>query len=245
MPKVLVLYYSSYGHMEAMAYAMAAGAAEAGAKVDVMRVPETVPEAVARGAGFKLDQEAPVAKVTDLERYDAIVVGVGTRFGRMASQMGAFLDQAGELWSRGALRGKVGGAFASSATQHGGQEATLLSIIVNLLHFGMTIVGLDYGFAGKMTLDQVSGGSPYGATAIAGGNGDRQPTDNELAGSRYQGRRIAEVAAKLSMGPDAGQPAQHRRRSAPACRARPPVVLPTEAEAPARRKVRTTGCEAA
>ena len=199
MPKVLVLYYSSYGHVEAMAYAMAAGAAEAGAEVDVMRVPEFVPEAVARSAGFKIDQRAPIAEVADLEGYDAIVVGVGTRFGRMASQMSGFLDRAGEIWARGILRGKVGGAFTSSATQHGGQETTLLSIIVNLLHFGMTIVGLDYGYAGQMTLDQVSGGSPYGATTIAGGGGSRHPSDNDLAGARYQGRRIAEVAARLSI----------------------------------------------
>ena len=199
MPRVLVLYYSSYGHIEAMAYAMAAGAAEVGAEVDVMRVPETVPEAVARCAGFKIDQRAPIATVADLEGYDAIIVGVGTRFGRMASQMSGFLDQAGELWARGALQGKVGGAFTSSATQHGGQETTLLSIIVNLLHFGMTIVGLDYGYAGQMTLDQVSGGSPYGATTIAGGNGSRHPCANDLAGARYQGRRIAEVAARLSI----------------------------------------------
>ena len=197
MPRVLVLYYSSYGHMEAMAHAMAAGAAEAGAEVDVMRVPETVPEAVARGAGFKIDQRAPIATVADLEGYDAIIVGACTRFGRMASQMSSFLDRAGEIWARGALQGKVGGAFTSSATQHGGQETTLLSIIVNLLHFGMTIVGLDYGYAGQMTLDQVSGGSPYGATTIAG-DGSRPPSDNELAGARYQGRRIAEVAARLS-----------------------------------------------
>ena len=198
MPRVLVLYYSSYGHMEAMAYAMAAGAAEVGAEVDVMRVPETVPEAVARGVGFKIDQQAPIATVSDLEGYDAIIVGACTRFGRMASQMSGFLDRAGAIWARGALQGKVGGAFTSSATQHGGQEATLLSIIINLLHFGMTIVGLDYGYAGQMTLDQVSGGSPYGATTIAG-DGSRHPSENELAGARYQGRKIAEVAARLSI----------------------------------------------
>ena len=198
MPRVLVLYYSSYGHIASMAYAMAAGAAEAGAEVAVMRVPETVPEAVARCAGFNVDQRAPIATVGDLEGYDAIIVGVGTRFGRMASQMSGFLDQAGELWARGALQGKVGGAFTSSATQHGGQETTLLCIITNLLHFGMTIVGLDYGYAGQMTLDQVSGGSPYGATTIAG-DGSRHPSENELAGARYQGRRIAEVAARLSI----------------------------------------------
>ena len=199
MPRVLVLYYSSYGHMEAMAYAMAAGAAEAGAEVDVMRVPETVPEAVARGAGFKMDQRAPIARVNDLEGYDAIIVGACTRFGRMASQMSGFLDRAGEIWARGALQGKVGGAFTSSATQHGGQETTLLFIIVNLLHFGMTVVGLDYGYAGQMALDQVSGGSPYGATTVTGGDGSRHPSENDLAGARYQGRRIAEVAARMSI----------------------------------------------
>ena len=197
MTRVLVLYHSSYGHMETMAYAVAAGAAETGAEVDVKRVPETAPDAVARSAGFKLDQKAPIAQVADLETYDAIIIGVGTRFGRMASQMAAFLDQAGGLWARGALHGKVGGAFTSTATQHGGQETTLFSIITNLLHFGMTIVGLDYGHAGQMTLDEVTGGSPYGASTIAGGDGSRQPSDNELLGARYQGRRIAETAKKL------------------------------------------------
>jgi NAD(P)H dehydrogenase (quinone) len=199
MAKVLVLYYSSYGHIETMAYAVAAGAVEAGALADVMRVAETAPEAVARSTGFKLNQPAQVARVCDLERYDAIIIGVGTRFGRMASQMSSFLDQAGELWARGALYGKIGGAFTSSATQHGGQETTLLSIITNLLHFGMTVVGLDYGYAGQMTLEEVSGGSPYGASTISGGNGLRHPSANELAGARYQGRRIAEVAARLAV----------------------------------------------
>ena len=198
MPKILVLYYSTYGHVETMAYAVAAGAAEAGASVDVKRVPETAPDSVAKAAGFKLDQAAPVAQVSDLENYDAIIVGVGTRFGRMASQMASFLDQAGGLWARGALHGKVGGAFTSTATQHGGQETTLFWIITNLLHFGMTIVGLDYGHAGQMTLDEVTGGSPYGATTIAGGDGSRQPTENELVGARYQGRKIAETAARLA-----------------------------------------------
>ena len=197
MTRVLVLYYSSYGHIEAMANAVAQGAAEAGAHVDIRRVPETAPEDVARSAGFKLDQTAPIAVVGDLEAYDAIIIGVGTRFGRMASQMAAFLDQAGGLWAKGALNGKVGGAFTSTATQHGGQETTLFSIITNLLHFGMVIVGLDYGHAGQMTLDEVTGGSPYGATTIAGGDGSRQPTQNELDGARYQGRKIAETAAKL------------------------------------------------
>lgn len=197
MAKVLVLYYSSYGHIETMAKAVAEGAREAGAQVDIKRVPETAPLEVAKAAYFKLDQEAPVATVADLENYDAIIVGVGTRFGRLASQMAAFWDQAGGLWARGALHGKVGGAFTSTATQHGGQETTLFSIITTLLHFGMTVVGLDYGHAGQMTLDEITGGSPYGASTITGGDGSRQPTENELTGARYQGRKIAETAIKL------------------------------------------------
>jgi NAD(P)H dehydrogenase (quinone) len=197
MSKVLVLYYSAYGHIETMANAVAEGAREAGAQVDLKRVPETVPEEIARGAHFKLDQAAPVATIEELAGYDAIIVGAGTRFGRISSQMATFLDQAGGLWMRGALHGKVGGAFSSTGTQHGGQETTLFSMITNLLHFGMVIVGLDYGHAGQMTLDEVTGGSPYGATTIAGGDGSRQPTANELTGARYQGRKIAEVANKL------------------------------------------------
>jgi NAD(P)H dehydrogenase (quinone) len=197
MPKVLVLYYSSYGHIEKMAEAVAEGAREGGATVDIKRVPELVPAEIAEKAHFKLDQKAPVAKVEDLANYDAIVVGTGTRFGRMTSQMANFLDQAGGLWAKGALHGKVGGAFTSTATQHGGQETTLFSIITNLLHFGMVIVGLDYGHAGQMTLDEITGGSPYGASTIAGGDGSRQPTENELVGARYQGKKIAEVAKKL------------------------------------------------
>ena len=197
MPKVLVLYYSSYGHIETMASAIADGAREAGAQVDVKRVPELVPDEVARSMHFKLDQAAPIAKVDDLPAYDAIIVGTGTRFGRLSSQMASFLDQAGGLWMRGALHGKIGGAFASTGTQHGGQETTLFSIITNLLHFGMVIVGLDYGHAGQMTLDEITGGSPYGATTIAGGDGSRLPTANELQGARYQGRKIAETANKL------------------------------------------------
>ena len=197
MAKVLVLYYSSYGHIETMAKAVAEGAREAGATVDIKRVPETAPLEVAKNAHFKLDQEAPVAAIADLADYDAIIVGTGTRFGRMSSQMAAFLDQAGGLWARGALHGKVGGAFTSTATQHGGQETTLFSIITNLLHFGMVIVGMDYGHAGQMTLDEVTGGSPYGATTIAGGDGSRQPSENELTGARYQGRKVAETAIKL------------------------------------------------
>jgi len=198
MTKVLVLYYSSYGHIETMAEAVAAGAREVGAQVDIKRVPETVPEAVAKASHFKLDQKAPVAKVEDLADYDAVIIGTGTRFGRMSSQMASFLDQAGGLWAKGALNGKVGGAFTSTATQHGGQETTLFSIITNLLHFGMVVVGLDYGHAGQMTIDEITGGSPYGATTIAGGAGQRQPSENELVGARYQGRKIAETAKKLA-----------------------------------------------
>lgn len=197
MAKVLVLYYSAYGHIETMANAVAEGAREAGAQVDVRRAPELVPEDVAIKAHYKLDQPAPVARVEDLAAYDAIIVGTGTRFGRIASQMANFLDQAGGLWARGAFNGKVGGAFTSTATQHGGQETTLFSMITNLLHFGMVVVGLDYGFAGQMTLGEITGGSPYGATTIAGGDGSRKPSENELQAARYQGRRIAETAIKL------------------------------------------------
>jgi NAD(P)H dehydrogenase (quinone) len=197
MAKVLVLYYSSYGHIETMAHAIAEGARSAGAIVDVKRVPETVPEDIARGAHFKLEQDAPVATVAELADYDAIIVGTGTRFGRMSSQLAAFLDQAGGLWARGALNGKVGAAFTSSATQHGGNETTLFSIITNLLHFGMTIVGLPYSHAGQMSLDEIVGGAPYGATTIAGGDGSRQPSQIELDGARHQGEIVAKTAAKL------------------------------------------------
>lgn len=197
MPKVLVLYYSSYGHIEAMAQAVAEGARGAGAEVDIKRVPETAPEAVAKAAHFKLDQAAPIATVEELADYDAIIVGTGTRYGRMTSQMAAFLDQTGGLWMRGALNGKVGGAFTSTASQHGGQETTLFSIITNLMHLGLVIVGLDYGFQAQMGVKAVHGGSPYGATTIADGDGSRQPSSIELDGARYQGRRIAETAAKL------------------------------------------------
>lgn len=197
MAKVLVLYYSSYGHLETMAHAVAEGARAAGAQVDVKRVPETVPEEIARNAYFKLDQSAPVATVAELEHYDAIIVGTGTRFGRISSQLAAFLDQAGGLWARGALNGKVGGAFTSSATQHGGQETTLFSIITNLLHFGMTIVGLPYSHQGQMGVAEVVGGAPYGATTITDGDGSRQPSETELAGARHQGELIARTATKL------------------------------------------------
>jgi NAD(P)H dehydrogenase (quinone) len=197
MPKVLVLYYSTYGHIEAMAQAMAAGARAGGAKVDIKRVPETVPEAVASANHFKLDQAAPVATVDDLPHYDAIIVGAPTRFGRMPGQLAAFFDGAGKLWATGALNGKVGGAFTSSATQHGGNEVTLFSILTNLMHFGLTIVGLPYSHQGQMRVDEVVGGSPYGATTVAGGDGSRQPSETDLAGARHQGELIAKTAAKL------------------------------------------------
>ncbi|MGH8492910.1 MAG: NAD(P)H:quinone oxidoreductase [Moraxellaceae bacterium] len=197
MAKVLVLYYSAYGHIEQMAEAVAAGAREAGAIVDIKRVPELVPEEIARKSYFKLDQAAPVATIADLENYDAIIIGTGTRFGRISSQMASFLDQAGGLWARGALNGKVGSAFVSTATQHGGQETTLFSLITNMLHFGLVVVGLPYSFTGQMDNSQITGGSPYGATTIANGDGSRQPSENELAGARFQGKHVAEVAAKL------------------------------------------------
>ncbi|MES2497425.1 MAG: NAD(P)H:quinone oxidoreductase [Pseudomonadota bacterium] len=197
MSKILILYYSSYGHIETMAEAVAEGARSAGAQVDIKRVPETVPLEIAQNAHFKLDQKAPVATVADLENYDAIIVGTGTRFGRMSSQMAAFLDGAGGLWARGALNGKVGAAFTSTASQHGGQETTLFSIITNLLHFGMTIVGLPYSFQGQMGVDEVKGGSPYGATTIADGDGSRQPSAVEIEGAKFQGRHVAEITAKL------------------------------------------------
>ena len=197
MAKVLVLYYSAYGHIETMAEAVAEGARAAGATVDIKRVPELVPAEVAKASHYKMDQAAPVATIDDLKNYDAIVVGTGTRFGRMSSQMANFLDQAGGLWATGALNGKVGGAFASTASQHGGQETTLFSIITNLMHFGMVIVGMDYGYAGQMGVKEVHGGSPYGATTLADSDGSRQPSEPELDGARYQGRKIAETAIKL------------------------------------------------
>ena len=198
MTKVLVLYYSSYGHIEQMADAVAEGARAGGAEVDIRRVAETAPDEVVKAAHFKTDTAHPLIEGPDvLANYDAIIVGAPTRYGRMPSQMASFWDTTGGLWMRGGLVGKVGGAFTSTASQHGGQETTLFSIITNLLHHGMTIVGLDYGFQGQMGVDQVRGGSPYGATTIAGGDGSRQPQEEELAGARYQGKRIAETAAKL------------------------------------------------
>jgi NAD(P)H dehydrogenase (quinone) len=195
--KILILYYSSYGHVEALAHAVADGARSTGATVDVKRVPETAPMEVARTMHFKLDQSAPVAAIDQLAGYDAIIVGTPTRFGRMSSQLASFLDQAGGLWVRGALNGKIGGAFTSTATQHGGQETTLFSVITNLLHFGMTVVGLPYSHQGQMTISEIVGGSPYGATTVAGSSGERQPSAAELDGARHQGRLIATLANKL------------------------------------------------
>ena len=199
MTKVLVLYYSSYGHIEQMADAVAEGARAGGAEVDIRRVAETAPQDVIEAAHFKTDSAHPLIEGPEaMAAYDAIVVGAPTRFGRMPSQMAAFWDTTGGLWFTGKLIGKVGGAFTSTASQHGGQETTLFSIITNLLHHGMTIVGLDYGFKEQMGVDKVRGGSPYGATTIADGDGSRQPGEEELAAARYQGKRIAETAAKLS-----------------------------------------------
>ena len=198
MAKVLVLYYSSYGHIETMAQAVAEGARSAGAEVVIKRVPELVPEAVAKASHFKTDQAAPIATVDELPDYDAIIFGVPTRFGNMAAQMKNFLDQTGSLWFAGKLVGKVGSVFASTATQHGGQESTILSTHTVLLHQGMVIVGLPYTWAGQMKLDEITGGSPYGATTIAGGDGSRQPSANELEGARFQGKHVATIAAKLA-----------------------------------------------
>lgn len=201
-PRVLVLYYSSYGHVEAMAHAVLEGARMAGAQVDLRRVPELVPRAVAERAGYRLSQPAPVAQVEELADYDAILFGTPTRFGTMAAQMKNFLDQAGGLWSRDALVGKVGSVFTSTGSQHGGQEATLLTTHIVLLHLGMVIVGLPYSFKGQNRMDEVTGGSPYGATTIAddGDGGDRPPSANELAGARFQGAHVAQVARDLLAG---------------------------------------------
>jgi len=198
MAKILVLYYSSYGHIETMAGAIADGARDAGATVDIKRVPELVPAEVAKASHFKTDQAAPVAQVAELADYDAIIFGVPTRFGNMAAQMKNFLDQTGGLWAQGKLVGKVGAVFTSTATQHGGQESTILSTHTVLLHHGMVIVGLPYAWQGQTTVSEISGGSPYGASTIAGGDGSRKPTDNELAGARFQGAHVARIAAKLA-----------------------------------------------
>ncbi|MBN9028477.1 MAG: NAD(P)H:quinone oxidoreductase, type IV [Rhizobiales bacterium 63-7] len=198
MAKVLVLYYSSYGHIESMANAVAEGARAGGAEVAVKRVPELVPEEVARNSHFKLDQPAPIATPDELAEYDAIIVGCGTRFGTMASQMRNFWDQTGGLWAQGKLVGKVGSVFTSSATQHGGQESTILGFIPTLLHHGLVVVGLPYAFQGQMGVDAVKGGSPYGASTITDGDGSRQPSEVELQAARFQGEHVARIAAKLA-----------------------------------------------
>jgi NAD(P)H dehydrogenase (quinone) len=201
MAKVLVLYYSAYGHVEKMAEAVAQGVRSvAGAEVTVKRVPELVPEEIARKAGMKLEQKAPLASVEELPNYDAIIFGTPTRFGNMTAQMRNFLDQTGALWVTGALVGKVASVFASTATQHGGQETTITSFHCTLLHQGMIIVGLPYAFAGLTQMDEISGGTPYGATTLAKADGSRQPSENELEGARYQGRHVAEIAARLERG---------------------------------------------
>lgn len=198
MAKVLVLYHSFYGHIEAMAYAVADGAREvAGATVDVKRVPETVPDDVFRQSGGKADQPAPVASPAELAHYDAILFGTGTRFGNMTGQMRNFLDQTGGLWMSGALVGKVGSVFASSATQHGGQESTILTFHPTLLHQGMIVVGLPYSEQRQMGLEEVKGGSPYGATTIAGAKGERSPSAQELGMARFQGRHVTQIATRL------------------------------------------------
>ncbi|MFT4954678.1 MAG: NAD(P)H dehydrogenase (quinone) [Brevundimonas sp.] len=198
MPKILVLYHSTYGHVEAMAEAIAEGARQVdGAQVDIKRVPELVPEELAKKSGYKLDQAAPIAKIDELSDYDAIIIGAGTRFGTAASQLRNFLDQTGGLWASGAFAGKVGSAFTSTASQHGGQETTLIGMIQTLLHHGMVVAGLPYAWQGQLRIDEVTGGSPYGATTITGGDGSRMPSDNELEGARWQGRYVAETAKKL------------------------------------------------
>jgi NAD(P)H dehydrogenase (quinone) len=198
MTKVLVLYYSSWGHMEQMANAAAEGARSAGAEVTVKRVPELVPDEVAKQFHYKLDQAAPVADPNELADYDAIIFGTPTRYGMMAAQMKNFLDQTGGLWAKGALVGKVGSTMSSSATQHGGQESTNLSFHTVLLHHGMVVVGLPYAFQGQMGVDEVKGGTPYGASTIAAGDGSRQPSPVELEAARFQGAHVAKIAAKLA-----------------------------------------------
>ncbi len=198
MAKVLVLYYSTYGHVETMAGAVAEGARAGGAEVDVKRVAELVPDEIARKGHFKLDQQAPVATPDDLLHYDAIIVGTPTRYGRLTSQMAQFWDQTGGIWAQGKLVGKLGAAFTSTASQHGGQETTLYSILTNLIHHGMVVTGLPYAFQGQLTLDEVTGGTPYGASTIAAGDGSRAVSDNERAGARFLGEHVAKLAAKLA-----------------------------------------------
>lgn len=197
MAKVLVLYYSSWGHMEAMANAAAEGAREAGADATVKRVPELAPEAVVAAQHYKTDQAAEIATPGELADYDAIIIGTPTRFGNMAAQMKNFLDQTGGLWMSGALVNKVGSVMVSTATQHGGQETTIIATQIVLQHHGMVIVPLSYAYQGQMGVDEIRGGSPYGMTALTGGDGSRWPSAQELEGAAFQGKRVAEIAAKL------------------------------------------------
>jgi NAD(P)H dehydrogenase (quinone) len=200
MTKVLVLYYSSYGHIETMAQAAARGARDAGAITVVKRVPELVPDHVAEKAGYKRDQPAEIATISELADYDAIIFGTPTRFGNMASQMKNFLDQCGGLWFEDKLVGKVGSVFTSTGSQHGGQESTILSVHTVLFHLGMVVVGLPYTFKGQGRMDEITGGSPYGAATLAddGNGGDRQPSANELEGASFQGYHVAEIARALA-----------------------------------------------
>ncbi|MBW7851512.1 MAG: NAD(P)H:quinone oxidoreductase [Rhodospirillales bacterium] len=197
MARILVLYHSSYGHIERMAQEAAEGVREAGGEAVLKRVPETMPRDVAEKAGVKLDQPAPVASPDELADYDGILFGSPTRFGNMTGQMRNFLDQTGKLWLSGALIGKPGGVFTSSNTQHGGQETTITSFHTTLLHLGMVVVGLPYSAKGQMTMDEISGGSPYGASTIAGGDGSRRPSANELELMRFQARHLTAIADKL------------------------------------------------
>jgi len=198
MTKVLILYYSSYGHIETMAYAEAEGVRAGGGQAVVKRVPDLVSPEIAKKSGFKLDQPAPIAVIDELPDYDAIIFGSPTRFGSVTGQMRNFLDQAGGLCAQGKLIGKAGAAFTSTATQHGGQESTILTFIPTLMHLGMLVVGLPYSFQGQMSVDEVVGGSPYGAATIAGGDGSRQPSEMELEGARFQGQPVATIAARLA-----------------------------------------------
>ncbi|NGO50575.1 NAD(P)H:quinone oxidoreductase type IV [Allomesorhizobium camelthorni] len=197
MAKVLVLYYSSWGHMEQMAKAAAEGAREAGANVTIKRAPELVPEAVAKAAYYKLDQEAPIADPLELADYDAIVLGISTRYGAMSAQMKNFLDQTGPLWIKGALVNKVASVMSSTATQHGGAELAILTAQASLQHHGMIIVPLSYAYQGQSGNDVVRGGSPYGMTTTSDSDGSRQPSAQELEGAKFQGKRVAEIAARL------------------------------------------------
>ncbi|MCT8989479.1 NAD(P)H:quinone oxidoreductase [Chelativorans sp. SCAU2101] len=211
MAKILVLYYSSWGHMEAMAKAAAEGAREAGADVTVKRVPELVPDDVAKNAGYKLDQEAPIADPMELAEYDGFVFGISTRYGMMAAQMKNFLDQTGPLWAKGALLDKPATVMSSTATQHGGAELALVSAQLALQHHGMLIVPLSYAYQGQSGNDTVRGGSPYGMTTTTESDGSRFPSDQELEGARFQGKRLAEIAMKLKIGARALQESDSRK----------------------------------